>query len=334
MATIYEDEGSAPPAWSVIEFTCSLTDTDSTLIVTCNSRRVVINIFADNFSSTPALKEKYVFFLDNFDSDIDAEEDFYDWVGEPMLPIFRQLGSLEPIPRSLDVFLSPETYYYTLRADGDSLVAIPRPETKPTSPMFGISIPEDTCSSWPSFKPSDIRLCEDDRIHGPPNPTPAKVMLGDETIAFLKLMRRGDKGFLLNELGTYKQIHNAHLDENLRISRLLGTVRDEQGRVVGLLLTYIDCRRKTLACAAKPSTEDSLRQKWSRQIESSICELHSAGIAWGDAKPDNVLIDQQDDAWLIDFGGSYRAGWVPKELAGTRQGDLVALAKIREFLRV
>ncbi|KAH7129433.1 hypothetical protein B0J13DRAFT_453236, partial [Dactylonectria estremocensis] len=322
-----------PPAWSVLEFTCSLKNTDLELIVSCNSRHVVIRLFAVNFSTTPTIKEKYLFFLDNLESDNDIEEDFYDWVGEPMLPIFRQLGSSQRIPRSLDAFLSPETHYYTLQADGESLVAIPRPETKPSSPMFGTSIPEDTCSSWPSFKPSDISLCEDDRIAGPPNPTPAKVVLENGTIAFLKLMRCGDKGFLLNELGTYKQIHSAHLDGKLRISRLLGIVRDEEGRIVGLLSTYIDCRRKTLSCAAKPSTDESLWQKWAQKIEDSISELHKARITWGDAKPDNVFIDQHGDAWLIDFGGSYTEGWVSKELAGTLQGDLMALAKIREFLR-
>lgn len=35
------------------------------------------------------------------------------------------------------------------------------------------------------------------------------------------------------------------------------------------------------------------------------------------------MIDNEDNAWLIDFGGSYTEGWVEKEKAdhGKRKGD-------------
>lgn len=76
----------------------------------------------------------------------------------------------------------------------------------------------------------------------------------------------------------------------------------------------------------------SLRQKWAGQVSSIIAELHRSRVAWGDAKPDNVFIDWNNDAWLVDFGGSYTEGWVPKDLAGTMEGDLVGLGKIKEFV--
>lgn len=31
--------------------------------------------------------------------------------------------------------------------------------------------------------------------------------------------------------------------------------------------------------------------------------LHGIGIVWGDGKAENVLIDINDNAWIIDFGG-------------------------------
>jgi serine/threonine protein kinase len=46
------------------------------------------------------------------------------------------------------------------------------------------------------------------------------------------------------------------------------------------------------------------------------------GLVWGDAKPQNILIDTHDDAWLIDFGGSYAEGWVDKDKAGNVRGGL------------
>jgi hypothetical protein len=45
------------------------------------------------------------------------------------------------------------------------------------------------------------------------------------------------------------------------------------------------------------------------------------------------LIDKNDDAWIVDFGGSYTLGWVDKEKAGTLEGDMQGLTKIMEILR-
>ncbi len=59
---------------------------------------------------------------------------------------------------------------------------------------------------------------------------------------------------------------------------------------------------------------------------------HAAGIVWGDVKAQNVLIDGDDNAWIIDFGGGYTGGWVDKKVAGTVQGDVAGLAKLKEFI--
>jgi len=53
---------------------------------------------------------------------------------------------------------------------------------------------------------------------------------------------------------------------------------------------------------------------------------------WGDAKPENVLIDGSDDVWIIDFGGGYTQGFVEKEKAGTAEGDLQGLDNIMKYV--
>jgi hypothetical protein len=45
-------------------------------------------------------------------------------------------------------------------------------------------------------------------------------------------------------------------------------------------------------------------------------------LIWEDEKPNNVLIDVHDDAYLVDSGGGYTKGWVDKELMNTQEGDL------------
>ena len=72
--------------------------------------------------------------------------------------------------------------------------------------------------------------------------------------------------------------------------------------------------------------------KWKNQICLSAGALHKADVTWGDVKAENVLIDERDDAWVVDFGGGYTEGWVEKETAGTLAGDAEGLINILEFI--
>ncbi|KAK2595449.1 hypothetical protein QQS21_006859 [Conoideocrella luteorostrata] len=303
------------PAWTMLEFTFSIENTDAKMVALCNGRRVDTYLFAENFTQSPSLKEKYLFFLqvaENFELEGYTVEDFYDWIAEPLLPIFCRLSALQkPLNRSL--------------------FAVPYYEEESDHSLFGINIPENTYSPWPTYEPPMIQPC-DSSATGPHPSCPAKVLLPDGSSAFLKLMRPGDRGFLLNELAAYSRIRDSSPDTSLRISRLLGLVRNEGNKVFGLLLTYIDCERRTLSCAVNRDTEATVRRRWAKQIEDTIVQLHRAGIVWGDAKPDNVLIDRKNNAWLVDFGDSYTEGWVPKGLSGTVEGDLAALGKIKDFI--
>ncbi|KAF5648613.1 kinase subdomain protein [Fusarium sp. NRRL 52700] len=327
-------EEPEPRPWSVIEFNFSNRDTDSELVVMCNYHQFIISASADSFAQSPALKSKYLFFLEvaeNFELDGYSVEDLYDWIIDPLLPKFRELPEITST-LTLQHFLFPETYRYEIQGDGEQLVAVPSADSSEVTPMFGIQLPEESCAPWPQFDPKDIRLPVKEKRHGPPSYMPSRVLLKDGNSAFFKPMRRGDKKTFMNELDKYKNVHVAHLDESLRISRLIGLVRDGTGPVFGLLLTYIDCGHKTLLCAAKPDIPRELKQSWAQQVHDTVQQLHAAGIAWGDAKPDNVLVDKENNAWLIDFGGGYTNGWVPKELSGTVEGDLQSLEKINDFV--
>ena len=72
--------------------------------------------------------------------------------------------------------------------------------------------------------------------------------------------------------------------------------------------------------------------QWLDQLTSAVNELHAAGIVWGDVKPENVLVDGQDNVWIIKFGGGYTPGWFDKEVAENRRGDLAGIVKLREFI--
>ncbi|KAG7110592.1 hypothetical protein HYQ46_004978 [Verticillium longisporum] len=297
--------------WRLLtEFTFSDHNTDSEFVVMCNGSRLVIRLLEDHFSDSSQLKEQYLFFLkvaEEGELDGQTVDDFQDWVIEPFLPVLRSLSGQDAgafVEPTLHDFFFAETLVYTL------VIA----------------------AAWQCFQPSDLAICAENPDEALAR-LPKKVkQVGGLTLFFLKLLRPGDQHSAKRELTTYRKISEAVLDPETRISRLHGLVRDERGVVFGLLLTYINCRARTLACAVKPHIPIALRHKWKNQVCSTVEVLHKAGVIWGDVKADNVLIDEYDDAWVIDFGGGYTEGWVKKQSAGTLTGDAEGLANILKFI--
>lgn len=65
--------------------------------------------------------------------------------------------------------------------------------------------------------------------------------------------------------------------------------------------------------------------RWAQQLEATVKQLYKDGIVWGDVKPDNVIINSQGDAVVINFGGGYTPEYIEPELQQTFQGDLKGL---------
>ncbi|KAM3505670.1 hypothetical protein MY10362_002822 [Beauveria mimosiformis] len=327
MATI---SSISPPPWNVIEFTFSNLDADAELVVMCNHVRFVIHVTETGLASSPPLREKHIFFLsvaENHELDGCTVDDFYDWALEPLLPVLcEQTRELKAETATLHDFLYAPILEYSLEAKSNKLVLRPQKEHAETRLMFGVSLP-DRCQLWPCYLPSEIQLDEEAAYDS----TPRNVFLPDNTVAFFKLMGRGEKRMIESELLNYKRIRTSRLSTSVRISRLLGLVHDDSDTVFGLLLTHIDCKGQTMTCAIESGAPESIRRQWTAEITQIIYCLHQNGLVWGDAKPDNVLIDGNQNALIIDFGGGYSEGWVPKDLAGTVKRDLVALAKIVDY---
>ena len=56
------------------------------------------------------------------------------------------------------------------------------------------------------------------------------------------------------------------------------------------------------------------------------------GVVWGDVKPNNILVDNEGTAWIIDFRGGFSPGWVDESIEGTEAGDLQGVEKIKRYL--
>ncbi|KAH8756938.1 hypothetical protein BGZ57DRAFT_944677 [Hyaloscypha finlandica] len=290
-------------------------DADSQLDVRRYGKCFCITMAPENFVDSPPIKQQYLDYLATEKSDVTdngnmAEdynlEDFYAWALEPYLLLFE---SVAPAPKpnlriTIYDFLHPEVFHYSLRAVDGELTPVQSDGRGAGIMPLGIQLDNSAFSlAWPLFLPKEIEIC----ITNPEDAifvSPRKVLIN-----------------ALRELENYKRITESNLDPDIRICSLLGVVKDDENQLIGLLLTYIDCDFLTLACAAEPDTPASTKQKWVDQVTGTLTQLHEAGIVWGDTKPDNILIDKNDDAWIIDF-----------EKAGTIEGDLQGLEKTVEYV--
>jgi hypothetical protein len=334
------------PLYVVETFICHGVQTDTNLIVRSKGKRFLITLTAETFKDSPAIQQQYLEYLkplqlENLSDNVTLE----DWILDPFLAIFRALTPLPVGSYTLEDYLSAETLSYTLRVAGEERIPVLYDEPPSVRDMGvplsvensdrdGPPLSPDSYSRFSVFLPSQVEIGSnlDDR--------PTKVRINTHTDCFFKQVYHGDVWRLQNELKVYRHIQEAGSllqrdDNNVRISRLHGLVQDDSGSfIIGLVLSFIDCGFVTLLCAVKPDTTKALRERWSHQVTFTLKCLHEAGIIWGDVKAENVLIDANKNAWIIDFGGGYTEGWVEKQLAGTMEGDLQGLAKILEYLNV
>ncbi|KAI0833968.1 hypothetical protein F5Y06DRAFT_280288 [Hypoxylon sp. FL0890] len=334
-------------------------DDNATVSVRFNGRRFNIHLSPTFFQNSPETTTLYLRYLQaihpfgpgEFEGILDT--DVYQWIIDLFEPLFVQLAP-EPLPsfdpekiRSgeakplLSEYLFPQTFNCRLEAVNE--IPIPRHVddhgglVAPRTWLDGDLL--DAMEDWTRFiDPSEIEVYfqnpEDalDKI-----PRRVRVDLdgsGHMTTCFFKGflgLGVGDSP-MSKEIKAYEKIHKANFGPDVRVGRLYGVVHDQSSdTTLGLLLAYID-HQTTLYDAVQDDKPLAMKQKWARQIEDTLKELHRAGVIWGDAKADNVIIDKENNVVITDFEGGHTNGWVDAEKAGTVEGDLQGFQNIKAFL--
>lgn len=256
--------------------------------------------------------------------------------------LFHQLISSQDqqaLRESLHHYLFPPSFHFRLEAPAPtscvSLKTIDSSEAYTTltiDPVFDQSIDEDLelNPDTPRFTPEDISIAEV-FVHGASTITAAVQVQGQEM--FCKSRGRGGGLFGTSEARELKclgEMLKFFPPKAIKVPQLLGYIHHKETKqILGFLRQWVPGPRLSDVVAAATAEK---RQKWACQIRQSIELLHQNGLIWGDGKPSNIIIDDKDDAWLIDFGGGYTRGWIDEERAETRQGDEQALQKIIELL--
>ncbi|KAK4099631.1 hypothetical protein N658DRAFT_498114 [Parathielavia hyrcaniae] len=340
---------------------------DCITFIRCNGREFHIEMSPFYICHSPAVASRYRKFIaavrdeckidtDEGEHPEDMIDDFHAWLINAFEPVFLEVAP--DIPPSFDPakiatgeahpllseYFFPEEYRCRLEVENDKAFPIlMRDEESRWVPALNDIEPEfaqQLGQYVKFFRPLELEVSFEKPDYAL-SKTPTRVLVeledsGHKTLCFLKTFALGDYLGLEQELEAHLRILKSSLAHDARIARLRGVVAvEEDSRILGLLLTYIDRRRENGGLLFEDRllhTPIPLRQRWARQIQETVEQLHSAGLVWGDAKAENVMIDKNNDAWLIDFGGGYTEGWVDEDKIGTIEGDLQGVAKIAEHL--
>jgi hypothetical protein len=311
-----------------------------------NDKQICVSIFPSNGRSTkdtqhlgPGERPLQDHLVDVIDRSMTWDHDKHDSLVEEALiaildvgrPLFGGPQSAVQDDDSLQRLLFPGVIYFRLDAPGQcaSLIPINAGEGYSAEPTIDEDFEEELKlrEDLPRFTPDEIKITHLFG-HGA-NSVTAVVQAGGREM-FCKACGTG----LCNsgqreELPRMIDILNAFPDPSMiEVPQLLGYVHHKDTKqILGFVRQWIPGR--TLDDVTITPEKG---QKWIKQISQTIERLYQHGIVWGDGKPNNIVIDEKDDAWLIDFGGGTTKGWVDEELAETTEGDKQALRRIVEYL--
>ncbi|KAF4946523.1 hypothetical protein FGADI_11161 [Fusarium gaditjirri] len=327
------------------------TENDCDLIIRSNFGHVFYcHICPNQFIRSPSIASQYFKCLQLLRSgqvEIDDfyEDDAFEWLLGCFEPLISNLTSTSDLaavaePTLADYFFPKQTFVCNLTAVDDDL----KPqELGPknhgwSSPFVKLDVDfMENLKTWTEcYTPSQVKICYagvDESLIKPPKRTTVTNKDGETIACFFKKFELSFGPLhARKELMTLKKIAEAQIPPppQAYICHLIGVVREGDG-LLGMLFAWIH-NKGVLSKARATASPSELRKRWASQIQRSVNSLHENGIIWGDAKAENVLVDQNDDAWIIDFGGGYTVGWVDQDKAASLEGDRQGLLKILDIL--
>ncbi|KAJ9609708.1 hypothetical protein H2200_006036 [Cladophialophora chaetospira] len=173
---------------------------------------------------------------------------------------------------------------------------------------------------------SDILVVSE--VPEPASVHPGLVRVGDE-LQFFKPVDPSQPQTTKREIKVLERVARLDLQGKIRIPTLLGLVAYENSstEIMGLLMTAISNPRP-LTTLLSSEVPEAQRLRWADESKDMVKFIHEHGLIWGDAKADNFIVDENEDLWMIDFGGSYTEGWIDPEIAETKDGDKMGVEKV------
>lgn len=246
--------------------------------------------------------------------------------------------SSTPCLNTLQDVLHPPLLSFSLQIVDGNLVPINRsPEEKETMDPPRVSILNSQhWLEYPTVKANEITLAQTSQTSSNTN-----LVMFNNRICWFKPVLAGVSNLpYIREIDILFKLSRENLSQTLRFPQLEAIVLDDKysgsGHVNGLILSAIYPNHGTIADRVNGpeglSLSITLCERWYHDVENMIHILHSKGFVWGDVSPNNMIIDEDENVWIIDFGGGYTDGWVKQEDMETKRGDLEGLERIKEYL--
>lgn len=304
---------------------------DIHLVLMYNGKRILIDTEEYYFDRSPARKKEYREFFtdgDKYGRHFDDEKAAL-WMIAPCIDAIQDL-SPDPIT-TLGDYYNAEVIIFQVHATTEDKLVIETVNHEKSKPWPSGNHSEDALSSkwpsWPLYDLKDVRV-HHDQTDECADKIPSRVSVDGEQMLFFKPF---DHGFdaITNVIRTYEKIRDAGLT-HLRLPALHGIVGEEK-KMFGLLLSFIPSDGKRFGRRTRHANA-SLRQRWASQLMHTVHELHKANITWGHAKTCNVMIDKEDNAWIVGVGGGHIQRAIGCNFANDIEGDLRGMSNILALL--
>ncbi|KAJ4247836.1 hypothetical protein NW762_013045 [Fusarium torreyae] len=278
---------------------------------------------------------------DDYDRIIDQVSDLILDVGKASFQEIAPVLAEQDLDRNRDLHshLYKEIFNYRLQTvNGKPLVFPISPDeavsVPPRAPEPSEEIKLGLVAELPKYTTKEIIVQE---VYTSGSIMACKVCAGSKT-----MVCKADRAGLANpklekELKDMENISRAIWQKTLRVPGLLAYVTHiETGDIIGILRDWIpnSSLGEDLWDISISAVPVETRRTWGSQIQETIEELHKIGVIWGNVNPSNVVIDQDEDAWLVGFGGGWTNDFVDKEKAGTKAGDTQGLSNIFKYLEL
>ena len=324
-------------SWGIANFDCD--GDEATFAIRAHGKLFIVYVRAGDLADWPG-KQEFLSLTQDALYNYDAEEALYELISDTILTILHNHSSrsIDPLQFTLQQFYVPETLCFKFIGEGSRLTHIPWVEDRPRllgiTPLIPLSSIAD-CSNVPHFDASTIKIYPrfgsdlDDIL----SDTPGTVILsGSPGHYHFKAVQ--DHQSFLREFQILLKIKQRGLDQTHRLPSVHGLVyySNEPQQALGILIEYIKHEETLANYIGKDRITRSMKKKWEQQIVVTLRDMHRHEIVWGDVKPDNVLIDSNKDAYLIDFGGGFNSEYVDEDVIETVEGDLQGVSRIMEAL--
>ncbi|KAH7064281.1 hypothetical protein BKA63DRAFT_170242 [Paraphoma chrysanthemicola] len=281
---------------------------------------------------------------DGEDADQDsgsAQVELRNWILDAFAEIVQEWAPADrdPVPSTLHEWYHGPTYFYSMQVKSGQLEPELVETTDDLTAKIDALVPKLHMPKYiqemdvPWLNANDLIVNAEVTSPEPAHPGLVTHKPTGE-IYFFKPVVPSQPGPVKREISILQKL--GKLDLDIKVPRLLGFVSASESKsskieAMGMLLTHI-ANPKPLTTLLSTDVPASQRQEWAQKCETYVKELHSHGIIWGDAKADNFMVDEDNELWIIDFGGSYTEGWVDPELSETKEGDHMGLEKVIKAL--